>query len=124
MVKTLNINELMENICWKNAISFCKKGVKTNAKYYQEHILCNVIVSKNTSIIANGHINKIGHQLILQISLCINLFSNVLNKEVWSPNLPDLNPWSILESFSKRHTITSLKPVLLIERLMSLLRLC
>lgn len=91
----------------KTPLVFVEKGVKINAKVYQDTILKAVVDPW-----AKRHFKKTpwtlqqdwapAHSAKTTIDLCNELFPNVWTKEIWPSNSPDLNPldyavWSILE---------------------------
>ena len=91
----------------KNPLVIAEKGVKINAKVYQEKILRDVLHP-----LAQKHFENRAwilqqdwapaHSAKSSIALCNELFSTVWNQTIWPSNSPDLNPmdyyvWSIME---------------------------
>jgi transposase len=110
----------------KTPLVFVDKGVKINARFYQEEILRGALHPW-----AQEHFA--GRQWILQqdwapahgaktrLALCERLFPEFWGKDIWPANSPDLNPmdyaiWSILEqkvSARSYNTVDALKRALI-----------
>lgn len=106
----------------KTPLVFVEKGVKVNAKVYQDSILKAVVDPWARTHFKNKPWTlqqdwAPAHSAKTTMALCNDLFPGVWGKDVWPSNSPDLNPldysvWSILEKkvCSTRHaTLESLK---------------
>lgn len=110
----------------KTPLVFVEKGVKINAKVYQESILKAVVDPW-----ARSHFKDQpwtfqqdwapAHSAKSTLELCRELFPNIWDKGVWPSNSPDLNPldyaiWSILEKkvcSTRYDSVQALKKALL-----------
>ena len=110
----------------KTPLVFVEKGVKINAKVYQETILKDVLEPWASEFFrgADWCLQQDwapAHGAKSTLRLCEELFPRFWNKDVWPSNSPDLNPldysvWGILEekvSASKPKIIDALKDCLL-----------
>lgn len=99
----------------KTPLVFVEKGVKINAKVYQDTILKAVVNPWARNHFGNEQWTlqqdwAPAHSAKSTLKVCEELFPSFWDKEVWPSNSPDLNPldfsvWSILEkkACSTRH---------------------
>lgn len=110
----------------KTPLVFIDKSVKINARFYQDHILREVVEPWGREHFGGGDWVfqqdwAPAHGAKSTLRLCEEIFPHFWDKEVWPPCSPDLNPldfsvWSILESkvpAKDRTSIPALKSALL-----------
>ena len=98
---------------WKTSIVFADKGVKVDAKYYQDHLLA-VLILKMSDLADDDHYvfmqdGARAHTAKTTLEYLNKNVAEYIEPSSWPPNSPDLNPvdyfiWSRLESnvFSKK----------------------
>jgi hypothetical protein len=104
---------------------FVERGVKINAKSYQQHIIRDVLEPWAIEHFGDHHWYlqqdwAPAHGAKTSVELCKRLFPAILDKDVWPANSPDLNAmdysiWSILEqkiSATRYATVEQLKAAL------------
>lgn len=112
----------------KFPMTFVEKGVKINAKYYQERILEPIVKVEGKRIYKNSNWtfqqdSAPAHKAITTQQWCTSNLPDFISTSQWPPYSPDLNPldysiWGILEARvnAKRHrSIESLKTALIKE---------